>query len=132
MSYNGRVWNTHPDGFQLDERTIDIEIPKEVMEELYIPIDGKVYISDNGNFTARMKLDNSLGGRELKLGLRVNGQDTATDWWENGRTVQRTIRNAPNDVLSYIGLGLADDQIRIKFTVDASTWSAVLEKITVT
>ena len=75
MSYNGRVWNTHPDGFQLDERTIDIEIPKEVMEELYIPIDGKVYISDNGNFTARMKLDNSLGGRELKLGLRVNGQD---------------------------------------------------------
>ena len=132
MSYNGRVWNTHPDGFQLDERTIDIEIPKEVMEELYIPIDGKVYVSDNGNFTARMKLDNSLGGRELKLGLRVNGQDPATDWWENGGTVQRTIRNAPNDVLSYIGLGLADDQIRIKFTVDASTWSAVLEKITVT
>ena len=66
----------------------------------------------------RMKLDNSLGGRELKLGLRVNGQDPATDWWENGGTVQRTIRNAPNDVLSYIGLGLADDQIRIKFTVD--------------
>ena len=114
------------------QRQIDFEIPKEVMKELYIPIDGKVYISDNGNLTAKLKLDNSEGGRELSLGLRINGEEPPTDWWDSGSdNVQRVIRKVPYDCLGYIGLGYADDQIRIKYTVDTSTWSATLEKISV-
>ena len=44
------------------------------------------------------------------------------------KLVERTIKNVPNDVLNYLGLGYADDQIKIKYTVDTSTWSAILEK----
>tara|TARA_B100000927_G_C16070963_1_gene311173 strand:+ start:64 stop:465 length:402 start_codon:yes stop_codon:yes gene_type:complete len=133
MSYNGKVYNSHPDGMDVARRTIDIEIPKEVMEQLYIPIDGKVYINDNGNFTAKMKLDNSEGGKELDLGLRINGELPSKDWWDSGSSnIQRTIKDVPNEVLSYLGLGYADDQIRIKFTLDTSTWSAIIEKVSVT
>ena len=133
MSYNGKVFNVetginNPAPIQ---RLIDIEIPNEVMKQLYIPIDGKVYISDNGNFTAKLKLDNSEGGRELDLGMRIGGEIPPSDWWEAGANVQRTIKNIPHDVLNYIGLGFADDQIRIKYPVDTSTWSAILEKISV-
>ena len=103
------------------------------MEKLYIPIDGKVYISDNGNLTAKMKLDNSEGGKELDLGLRINGELPSKDWWDSGSSnIQRTIKDVPNEVLSYLGLGYADDQIRIKFTLDTSTWSAIIEKVSVT
>jgi len=134
MSYNGKVFSVNT-GFTdetVEQRLIDFEIPKEVMKELYIPIDGKVYISDNGNLTAKMKLDNSEGGRELNLGFRVNDSDSpASDWWNTGGNVQRVIRKVPWDVLSFIGMGYADDQIRIKYTVDTSTWSATLEKISV-
>ena len=57
MSYNGKVFsvNTGITDERVEQRLIDFEIPKEVMKELYIPIDGKVYISDNGNLTAKMK-----------------------------------------------------------------------------
>lgn len=134
MSYNGKVFSVNT-GFAdetVEQRLIDFEIPKEVMKELYIPIDGKVYISDNGNLTAKLKLDNSEGGRELDLGFRVNDSESpASDWWNTGGNVQRVIRKIPQDVLSYVGLGYADDQIRIKYTVDTSTWSATLEKISV-
>ena len=134
MSYNGKIYNVDTGILSPSvlQRLIDIEIPREVMEKLYIPIDGKVYISDNGNLTAKMKLDNSEGGRELDLGLRLNGQLPSTDWWDSGSSnVQRTIKNVPNDVLSYLGLGYADDQVNIKFTIDTSTWSAILEKVSV-
>ena len=134
MSYNGKIYNvdTGISSPSVLQRLIDIEIPREVMEKLYIPIDGKVYISDNGNLTAKMKLDNSEGGRELDLGLRLNGQLPSKDWWDSGSSnVQRTIKNVPNDVLSYLGLGYADDQVNIKFTIDTSTWSAILEKVSV-
>ena len=131
MSYNGKVFSVNT-GFAdetVEQRLIDFEIPKEVMQQLYIPIDGKVYISDNGNLTAKMKLDNSEGGRELNLGFRVNDSESpATDWWNTGGNVQRVIRKVPWDVLSFIGMGYADDQIKIKYTVDTSTWSAILEK----
>ena len=135
MSYNGKVFSVNT-GFganeTVEQRLIDFEVPSEVMEQLYIPIDGKVYISDNGNLTAKMKLDNSEGGRELNIGLRVNDSETPSDdWWDTGGNVQRVIRKVPQDVLSYVGLGYADDQIRIKYTIDTSTWSAVLEKISV-
>ena len=134
MSYNGKIYNVDTGILSPSvlQRLIDIEIPREVMEKLYIPIDGKVYISDNGNLTAKMKLDNSEGGRELDLGLRLNGQLPSTDWWDSGSSnVQRTIKNVPNDVLSYLGLGYADDQVNVKFTIDTSTWSAILEKVSV-
>ena len=71
---NGKVWsvvNTKSDS--TIDRLIDIQIPNEVMDALYIPIDSKVFISDGGNFTAKLKLDNSEGGRELNLGFKVNG-----------------------------------------------------------
>ena len=68
MSYNGKVWNQKNSGMDnISERHIDIQIPNEVMEQLYIPIDGKVFISDNGNLYCKLKLDNSEGGRELNL-----------------------------------------------------------------
>ena len=134
MSYNGKVFSVNT-GFAdetVEQRLIDFEIPKEVMQQLYIPIDGKVYISDNGNLTAKMKLDNSEGGRELNLGFRVNDSESpATDWWNTGGNVQRVIRKVPWDVLSFIGMGYADDQINIKYTVDTSTWSATIEKVSV-
>ena len=96
-----------------------------------LKVGSAVTISDNGNFSAKLKLDNSEGGRELDLGMRINDEIPPTDWWETGANVQRTIKEVPNDVLNYIGLGFADDQIRIKFTLDTSTWSAILEKTTV-
>ena len=100
-----------------------------MLQQLYLPIDGKVFISDNGNMTAKLKLDNSEGGRELELGFRVDGETPTNGWWEsNNKLVERTIKNVPNDVLNYLGLGYADDQIKIKYTVDTSTWSAILEK----
>ena len=131
MSYNGKVFsvNTGITDETVEQRLIDFEIPKEVMKELYIPIDAKVYISDNGNLTAKLKLDNSEGGRELSLGFRIDGEEPTADWWDSGSDkVQRVIRHVPYDCLGYVGLGFADDQINIKYTVDTSTWSAVLEK----
>ena len=102
------------------------------MDALYIPLDGRVFISNNGNFTAKLKLDNSEGGRELLLGMRVDGELVTNGWWEDkNKVVQKTIKEVPNDVLSILGLGYADDQIEIKYTVDTSTWSATLEKISV-
>ena len=130
MSY-GKIWNA---GLATQEnevvnRLIDIQIPDDVMQQLYLSIDGKVFISDNGNMTAKLKLDNSEGGRELELGFRVDGETPTNGWWEsNNKLVERTIKNVPNDVLNYLGLGYADDQIKIKYTVDTSTWSAILEK----
>ena len=130
MSY-GKIWNS---GLATQEnevvnRLIDIQIPDDVMRQLYLSIDGKVFISDNGNMTAKLKLDNSEGGRELKLGFRVDGEIPTNGWWhDKTKLVERTIKKVPNDVLNYLGLGFADDQIRIKYTVDTSTWSAVLEK----
>ena len=132
-TYNGKVWNTSVPELDVLDRTIDIQIPNEVMDALYIPLDGDVYISDNGNYTAKLKLDNSLGGNKLMLGMRVDGEKVFEGWWnDKNKTVQRTIRDVPNEVLSYLGLGFADDQIQIKYTVDTSTWSATLEKVTVT
>ena len=132
-TYNGKVWNTSAPELDVLDRTIDIQIPNEVMDALYIPLDGNVYISDNGNYTAKLKLDNSLGGNKLMLGMRIDGEKTFDGWWnDKNKTVQRTIRDVPNEVLSYLGLGYADDQIEIKYTVDTSTWSATLEKVTVT
>ena len=59
MSYNGKVWNTENSGMDnISERHIDIQIPNEVMEQLYIPIDGSVFISDNGNLSAKLKFFN--------------------------------------------------------------------------
>ena len=130
MSY-GKVWNSENSGREglVIDRTIDIQIPDDVMQQLYLSIDGKVFISDNGNMTAKLKLDNSEGGRELELGFRVDGETPTNGWWEsNNKLVERTIKNVPNDVLNYLGLGYADDQIKIKYTVDTSTWSAILEK----
>ena len=130
MSY-GKIWNS---GLATQEnevvnRLIDIQIPDDVMRQLYLSIDGKVFISDNGNMTAKLKLDNSEGGRELQLGMRVDGEIPTNGWWEDTtKLVETTIKEVPNDVLNYLGLGFADDQIRIKYTVDTSTWSAVLEK----
>ena len=131
-TYNGKVWNTSAPELDVLDRTIDIQIPNEVMDALYIPLDGNVYISDNGNYTAKLKLDNSLGGNKLMLGMRIDGEPNFDGWWnDKNKTVQRTIRDVPNEVLSYLGLGYADDQIEIKYTVDTSTWSATLEKVTV-
>ena len=130
MSY-GKVWNSDNSriGGVVPNRLIDIQIPDDVMQQLYLPLDGKVYISDNGNLSAKLKLDNSEGGRELQLGFRVDGETPTNGWWEsNNKLVERTIKNVPNDVLNYLGLGYADDQIKIKYTVDTSTWSAILEK----
>ena len=131
-TYNGKVWNTSAPELDVLDRTIDIQIPNEVMNALYIPLDGDVYISDNGNYTAKLKLDNSLGGNKLMLGMRIDGETDFDGWWnDKNKTVQRTIRDVPNEVLSYLGLGYADDQIEIKYTVDTSTWSATLEKVSV-
>ena len=130
MSY-GKVWNSDNSriGGVVPNRLIDIQIPDDVMQQLYLPLDGKVYISDNGNLSAKLKLDNSEGGRELQLGFRVDGETPINGWWEsNNKLVERTIKDVPNDVLNYLGLGYADDQIKIKYTVDTSTWSAILEK----
>ena len=130
MSY-GKVWNSDDSGIGgfVTNRLIDIQIPDDVMQQLYLSIDSKVFISDGGNFTAKLKLDNSEGGRKLQLGFRVDGETATNGWWEtNNKLVERTIKNVPNDVLNYLGLGYADDQIRIKYTVDTSTWSAILEK----
>ena len=130
MSY-GKVWNSDNfgTGRVVPNRLIDIQIPDDVMQQLYLPLDGKVYISDNGNLSAKLKLDNSEGGRELQLGFRVDGETPTNGWWEsNNKLVERTIKDVPNDVLNYLGLGYADDQIKIKYTVDTSTWSAILEK----
>ncbi len=130
MSY-GKVWNSDDSGIGgfVTNRLIDIQIPDDVMQQLYLSIDSKVFISDGGNFTAKLKLDNSEGGRKLQLGFRVDGETPTNGWWEtNNKLVERTIKNVPNDVLNYLGLGYADDQIKIKYTVDTSTWSAILEK----
>ena len=130
MSY-GKVWNSDNSriGGVVPNRLIDIQIPDDVMQQLYLPLDGKVYISDNGNLSAKLKLDNSEGGRELQLGFRVDGETPTNGWWEsNNKLVERTIKDVPNDVLNYLGLGYADDQIKIKYTVDTSTWSAILKK----
>ena len=130
MSY-GKVWNSEYSSIEdsVVNRTIDIQIPDDVMQQLYLSIDGKVFISDNGNMTAKLKLDNSEGGRELQLGMRVDGELPTNGWWEDTtKLVETTIREVPNDVLNYLGLGFADDQIKIKYTVDTSTWSAILEK----
>ena len=127
---NGKVWNrvvTH--STNPTDRLIDIQIPNEVMDALYIPVDGKVFISNGENFTAKLKLDNSEGGRELNLGFKVDGSQPVDGWWHNkNKLIERTIKNVPNDVLNYLGLGFADDQICIEYTVDTSTWSAILVK----
>jgi hypothetical protein len=131
-TYNGKIWNRSPVGVDTIDRLVDIQIPNEVMDALYIPLDGKVFISNGENFTAKLKLDNSEGGRELQLGMRVDGELVTNGWWENkDKVVQKTIREVPNDILSFLGLGYADDQIEIKYTVDTSTWSATLEKVSV-
>tara|TARA_B100000401_G_C52459866_1_gene556029 strand:- start:95 stop:499 length:405 start_codon:yes stop_codon:yes gene_type:complete len=131
-TYNGKIWNRSPVGVNTIDRLVDIQIPNEVMDALYIPLDGKVFISNGENFTAKLKLDSSEGGRELQLGMRVDGELVTNGWWENkNKVVQKTIREVPNDVLSFLGLGYADDQIEIKYTVDTSTWSATLEKVSV-
>ncbi len=130
MSY-GKVWNSDDSGIGgfVPNRLIDIQIPDDVVQQLYLSIDGKVFISDGGNFTAKLKLDNSEGGRKLKVGFRVNGEPPTGGWWhDKTKLVERTIRHVPNDVLNFLGFGFADDQIKIKYTVDTSTWSAILEK----
>ena len=131
MSY-GKIWNAGNTAIQENEvvnRLIDIQIPDDVMQQLYLSIDGKVFISDNGNMTAKLKLDNSEGGRELNLGFKVDGSQPVDGWWHNkNKLIERTIKNVPNDVLNYLGLGFADDQICIEYTVDTSTWSAILVK----
>ena len=43
MSYNGKVFNATVPELAVEDRRIDIEIPNEVMKQLYIPIDGKVW-----------------------------------------------------------------------------------------
>ena len=131
MSY-GKVWNSGSSQIgesKVIHRLVDIQIPDDVMQQLYLPLDGKVYISDNGNLSAKLKLDNSEGGRELDVGFRVDGEIPTEGWWhDKTKLIERTITNVPNDVLNYLGLGFADDQIKIKYTVDTSTWSAILKK----
>ena len=135
MSYNGKMWNAGNSDIsesKVVNRLIDIQIPDKVMKDLYLPLDGSVFISDNGDMTAKLKLDNSEGGRELNIGFRVDGAEPTDGWWhDKTKLVERTIKNVPNDVLNYLGLGFADDQINIKYTVDTSTWSATLEKVSV-
>jgi len=130
---NGKCWNRGtPQSDNVSARLIDIQIPNEVMDALYIPIDGKVFISDGGSFKAKLKLDNSEGGRELDVSFRVDEDYPTQGWWEsNTKVVERTMKCVPNDILNYLGLGFADDQINIKYTVDTSTWSATLEKVSV-
>ena len=131
MSY-GKTWNAGNSDISeslVINRLVDIQIPDDVMQQLYIPLDGIVFISDNGNNTAKLKLDNSEGGRQLKVGFRVNDELPTEGWWhDKNKLVERTIKDVPNDVLNYLGLGYADDQIKIKYTVDTSTWSAILKK----
>ena len=135
MSYNGKVWNAENSDISeslVVNRTIDIQIPDEVMKDLYLPLDGSVFISDNGDMTAKLKLDNSEGGRELNIGFRVDGAEPTDGWWhDKTKLVERTIKNVPNDVLNYLGLGFADDQINIEYTVDTSTWSVVMKKVSI-
>ena len=104
MSY-GKVWNSDKSriGGVVPNRLIDIQIPDDVMQQLYLSIDSKVFISDGGNMTAKLKLDNSEGGRELQLGFRVDGETPINGWWEsNNKLVERTIKDVPNDVLNYL------------------------------
>ena len=79
MSY-GKVWNSDDSGTGrvVTNRLIDIQIPDDVMQQLYLSIDSKVFISDGGNFTAKLKLDNSEGGRELQFCLLYTS-DAADD-----------------------------------------------------
>ena len=81
MSY-GKVWNSDNfgTGRVVPNRLIDIQIPDDVMQQLYLSIDSKVFISDGGNMTAKLKLDNSEGGRELQLGFRVDGETPINGW----------------------------------------------------
>tara|TARA_A200000159_G_C7271665_1_gene317530 strand:- start:11 stop:421 length:411 start_codon:yes stop_codon:yes gene_type:complete len=136
MSYNGKVWNAGNSDVsesKVVNRLVDVQIPDEVMKDLYLPLDGSVFISDNGNMTAKLKLDNSEGGRELDIGFRVDGAKPVDGWWhDKTKLVERTIKNVPNDVLNYLGLGFADDQINIEYTVDTSTWSAIMKKVSIT
>ena len=90
MSY-GKVWNSDNSriGGVVPNRLIDIQIPNDVMQQLYLPLDGKVYISDNGNLSAKLKLDNSEGGRELQLGFRVDGETPTNGWWESNNKKNR-------------------------------------------
>ena len=131
---NGKIWNTvNTKSVSHIDRLLDIQIPNEVMDALYIPIDSKVFISDGGNFKAKLKLDNSEGGREIQLGFKVDGSTPTNGWWEStSPLVERTIKDVPNDVLNYLGLGFADDQINIEYTVDTSTWSAIMKKVSIT
>ena len=101
---NGKVWNrVNTQSDNPTDRLVDIQIPNEVMDALYIPIDGKVYISDNGSFTAKMKLDNSSGGRELDVSFKVDGDYPTQGWWETKTgLVERTAKAVPNDVLNYL------------------------------
>lgn len=135
MSYNGKMWNAGNSDIsesKVVNRLIDIQIPDEVMKDLYLPLDGSVFISDNGNMTAKLKLDNSEGGRELNIGFRVDGAEPTDGWWhDKTKLVERTIKNVPNDVLNYLGLGFADDQINIEYTVDTSTWSVIMKKVSI-
>ena len=59
------------------------------MEALYIPLDGKFTLVTMVILLLKLKLDNSLGGRELKLGLRVDGELVTNGWWENKRKVSK-------------------------------------------
>jgi hypothetical protein len=135
MSYNGKMWNAGNSDIsesKVVNRLIDIQIPDKVMKDLYLPLDGSVFISDNGDMTAKLKLDNSEGGRELNIGFRVDGAEPTDGWWhDKTKLVERTIKNVPNDVLNYLGLGFADDQINIEYTVDTSTWSVVMKKVSI-
>ena len=135
MSYNGKMWNAGNSDIsesKVVNRLIDIQIPDKVMKDLYRPLDGSVFISDNGDMTAKLKLDNSEGGRELNIGFRVDGAEPTDGWWhDKTKLVERTIKNVPNDVLNYLGLGFADDQINIEYTVDTSTWSVVMKKVSI-
>lgn len=135
MSYNGKIWNAGNSDIsesKVVNRLVDIQIPDKVMKDLYLPLDGSVFISDNGNMTAKLKLDNSEGGRELNIGFRVDGAEPTDGWWhDKTKLVERTIKNVPNDVLNYLGLGFADDQINIEYTVDTSTWSVIMKKVSI-
>lgn len=135
MSYSGKIWNAGNSDIsesKVVNRLVDIQIPDKVMKDLYLPLDGSVFISDNGNMTAKLKLDNSEGGRELNIGFRVDGAEPTDGWWhDKTKLVERTIKNVPNDVLNYLGLGFADDQINIEYTVDTSTWSVIMKKVSI-
>ena len=100
---NGKCWNRGtPQSDNVSARLIDIQIPNEVMDALYIPIDGKVFISDGGSFKAKLKLDNSEGGRELDVSFRVDEDYPTQGWWEsNTKVVERTMKCVPNDILNY-------------------------------